>query len=241
MISMGQRIVIIEDEKDIVELVRYNFRKEGYEVQSFSRGREGLEHLRRHGADLLLLDILLPDENGFEICRRLRADERLQGIPIIFLTAKGEEIDRVLGLEMGADDYVVKPFSPRELVARVKAVLRRQVRLAEKREVVEAGGLRLDTRTQEVTVHGRAVELSALEFKVLYLLASHPRHVFSRDRLLDAVWGEDRFVTPRTVDVHIRRLREKIEALPDRPQFIQTVRGSGYRFSPGAPDPQEAD
>jgi two-component system phosphate regulon response regulator PhoB len=227
-----QHIIIIEDERDIVELVRYNFRKEGFEVESFSRGREGLEFLRRNAADLVLLDILLPDEDGFEICKRLRADERLKGLPVIFLTAKSEEMDRVLGLEIGADDYVVKPFSPRELVARVKAVLRRQERVAEKREVVESGALRLDTRTQEVTVRGRLVELSALEFKLLYFLASHPRHVFDRDRLLDEVWGRDRFVTPRTVDVHIRRLREKIEEQPNHPMFLQTVRGSGYRFSP---------
>jgi phosphate regulon transcriptional regulator PhoB len=230
------RIVIIEDEKDIVELVRYNFRKEGFEVEGFGRGREGLEHLRRHPADLLLLDILLPDEDGFAICRRLRADERLKSLPVIFLTAKGEELDRVLGLEIGADDYVVKPFSPRELVARVKAVLRRQERVAEKREVVELAGLRLDLRTQGVSVHGRPVELSTLEFRLLYFLASHPRHIFSRDRLLDEVWGRDRFVTPRTVDVHIRRLREKIEAQPHRPHFLQTVRGSGYRFAPGEPE-----
>ncbi len=229
---MRQRIIIIEDERDIVELVRYNFRKEGFEVESFSRGREGLDFLRRNAADLVLLDILLPDEDGFEICKRLRADERLKGLPVIFLTAKSEEMDRVLGLEIGADDYVVKPFSPRELVARVKAVLRRQERVAEKREVVESGALRLDTRTQEVTVRGRLVELSALEFKLLYFLASHPRHVFDRDRLLDEVWGRDRFVTPRTVDVHIRRLREKIEEQPNHPMFLQTVRGSGYRFSP---------
>jgi phosphate regulon transcriptional regulator PhoB len=227
-----QRIVIIEDERDIVELVRYNFRKEGFEIECFFRGREGLEYLRRNPADLVLLDILLPDEDGFEICKRLRADERMKSLPVIFLTAKSEEMDRVLGLEIGADDYVVKPFSPRELVARVKAVLRRQERVAEKREVVESGALRLDTRTQEVTVRGKLVELSALEFKLLYFLASHPRHVFDRDRLLDEVWGRDRFVTPRTVDVHIRRLREKIEDLPNRPHFLQTVRGSGYRFSP---------
>jgi len=226
------RIVIIEDEKDIVELVRYNFRKEGFEVESFGRGREGLDFLRRHPVDVVLLDILLPDDDGFAICKRLRGDERLRTLPVIFLTAKGEEVDRVLGLEIGGDDYVVKPFSPRELVARVKAVLRRQERVAEKREVVESGTVRLDTRTQEVTVGGRPVQLSALEFKLLYHLASHPRHVFNRDRLLDEVWGRDRFVTPRTVDVHIRRLREKIEPLPNRPQFLQTVRGSGYRFSP---------
>jgi DNA-binding response OmpR family regulator len=227
-----QRVVIIEDERDIVELLRYNFRKEGFEVEGFLRGRDGLEFLRRNPADIVLLDILLPDEDGFEICKRLRADERLKALPVIFLTAKGEEMDRVLGLEIGADDYVVKPFSPRELVARVKAVLRRQERPAEKRVVVEAGALRLDTRTQEVTVRGRLVELSTLEFKLLYFLASHPRHVFDRDHLLDEVWGRDRFVTPRTVDVHIRRLREKIEEMPNRPQFLQTVRGTGYRFSP---------
>jgi len=205
-------------------------------VEGFARGREGLDYLRRNPADILLLDILLPDEDGFSICKRLRADDHLRGLPVIFLTAKGEEMDRVLGLEIGGDDYVVKPFSPRELVARVKAVLRRQERVAEKREVVQAGSLRIDTRTQEVTIRGQPVELSTLEFKLLHYLASHPRHVFNRDRLLDEVWGRDRFVTPRTVDVHIRRLREKIEAVPHRPQFLQTVRGSGYRFSPG---PQE--
>ena len=226
-----QRIVIIEDEKDIVDLVCYNFRKEGFEVASFSKGLEGLEYLRRNRAALVLLDIMLPDQDGFEICKRLRADDKLKTLPVIFLTAKGGEIDRVVGLEIGADDYVVKPFSPRELVARVKAVLRRQQRSAEKREIVDIGDLRLDTRTQEVTVRGQPVELSALEFKLLCFLASHPRHVFSRDRLLDAVWGDDRFVTPRTVDVHIRRLREKIEVQPDHPRLLQTVRGSGYRFS----------
>ncbi|HZO99750.1 MAG TPA: winged helix-turn-helix domain-containing protein [Terriglobia bacterium] len=237
---MRQRIVIIEDEKDIVELVRYNFRKEGFEVESFHRANDGLEYLRRHPADLALLDILLPDEDGFNLCRRLRADERLKSLPVIFLTAKGEEIDRVLGLEIGADDYVVKPFSPRELVARVKAVLRRQSRPEEEKEVVEIGEIHLDVRTQEVTVRGRPVELSTLEFKLLHFLASHPRRIFSRDRLLDEVWGRDRFVTPRTVDVHIRRLREKVEAEPSKPVFLQTVRGSGYRFSWEPSEPVEA-
>lgn len=235
-----QRIVIIEDEKDIVELVRYNFRKEGFEVESFARGMEGLDYLHRIPADLVLLDILLPNEDGFDICRRLRADDRLKGIPVIFLTAKGEEIDRVLGLEIGADDYVVKPFSPRELVARVKAVLRRRALPEDKAEVVNAGEVHLDTRTQEVNVRGKAVELSTLEFKLLYFLASHPKRIFSRDRLLDEVWGRDRFVTPRTVDVHIRRLREKIEAEASNPLLIQTVRGSGYRFTVEAAETAEA-
>jgi two-component system alkaline phosphatase synthesis response regulator PhoP len=234
-----QRIVLIEDEKDIVELVRYNFRKEGFEVEAFASGKAGLEYLRHNLAELVLLDIMLPDQDGFEICKRLRAEERFKSLPIIFLTAKGEEIDRVLGLEIGADDYVVKPFSPRELVARVRAVLRRQARPAEKAEVVESRDLRLDARTQEVTVRGQQVELSTLEFRLLHFLASHPRRIFAREQLLDEVWGRDRFVTPRTVDVHIRRLREKIEAHPDKPLYLQTVRGAGYRFSPETAEESE--
>ncbi len=227
---MRQRIAIIEDEADIVEMVRYNFRKEGFDVESYSRGKEGVEGLRRNPPDLLLLDIMLPDEDGLTICRRLRSDERLKSLPVVFLTARGEEIDRIVGLEIGADDYVVKPFSPRELVARVKAVLRRQGRAAEPEESVAVRDLRLDARTQDVTVRGAAVELSALEFKLLYFLASHPRQVFTRERLLDEVWGRDCSVTLRTVDVHIRRLREKIEQQPDNPEYIGTVRGSGYRL-----------
>lgn len=236
---MRQRIVIIEDERDIVDLVRYNFRKEGFDVESFSNGKDGLEYIRKNPVDLALLDIMLPDLDGTEICKRVRADERLKGLPIIFLTAKGEEIDRVLGLELGADDYVVKPFSPRELVARVKAVLRRQEAVLGKAEVIEVSELRLDSRTREVTVRGRSIQLSALEFKLLHFLASQPRRVFTREQLLDNVWGRDRFVTPRTVDVHIRRLREKIERQEGSPQYVQTVRGSGYRFSPGHAGSQE--
>ena len=233
---MRLRIVIIEDEADIVEMVRYNFRKAGFEVESFGRGREGLEALRRNPPDLLLLDIMLPDEDGLSICRQLRAEERLRELPVVFLTARGEEIDRIVGLEIGADDYVVKPFSPRELVARVKAILRRQARAAEKGEVVEIRGLRLDARTQDVSVRGSAVELSALEFKLLHFLASRPRQIFSREKLLDEVWGRDCSVTPRTVDVHIRRLREKIEAHPEEPEYIGTVRGAGYRMLADAPE-----
>jgi phosphate regulon transcriptional regulator PhoB len=230
-----QRIAIIEDEADIVEMVRYNLRKDGFEVESFARGREGLEHMRRNPPDLLLLDIMLPDEDGLSICRQLRADERLKELPVVFLTARGEEIDRIVGLEIGADDYVVKPFSPRELVARIKAILRRQARPAEKSELVEIRGLRLDARTQDVTVRGNPVRLSALEFRLLHFLASHPRQIFTRERLLDEVWGRDCSVTLRTVDVHVRRLREKIEAHPDEPEYIGTVRGAGYRMLADAP------
>jgi two-component system alkaline phosphatase synthesis response regulator PhoP len=230
---MPPRIVIIEDEPDIVQLIRYSFQKDGFQLESFTRGKDGLEYLHRKPADLVLLDIMLPDLDGFEICKRLRADERLKALPVIFLTAKGAEIDRVLGLEIGADDYVVKPFSPRELLARVKAVLRRQGPLAENgaAELLEVGELHLDCRTQEVKVRGKAVELSTLEFKLLHFLAAHPGRIFSRDKLLDQVWGQDRFVTPRTVDVHIRRLREKIEEQPDEPRSLLTVRGAGYRFA----------
>jgi phosphate regulon transcriptional regulator PhoB len=234
-----QRVTIVEDEADIVELVRYNLKKEGFEVDSFERGRDALEALRRSPADLVLLDIMLPDEDGFEICKKMRADDRLRTMPVIFLTAKGEEIDRVLGLELGADDYVVKPYSPRELVARVKAVLRRQTRPSDRAEVVEVRDLRLDSRTQEVIVRSESAELSTLEFKLLHFLASHPRQIFSRERLLDEIWGSDCTVTPRTVDVHVRRLREKIEAQPDNPEYIRTVRGAGYRFSPDPREPSE--
>lgn len=235
-----QRIVVIEDEKDITDLLTYTLRKEGYDVRSSSRGKEGLDIIRRGPADLALIDIMLPDLDGLEVCKRVRADENLKSLPVIFLTAKGEEFDRILGLEIGADDYVVKPFSPRELVARIKAVLRRQEREDEDPQVVETTEMRLDARTQEVTVRGRAVELSTLEFRLLHFLASHPRRIFARESLLNEVWGRDRFVTPRTVDVHIRRLREKIEAQPDRPRFLQTVRGSGYRFSAASPEEVEA-
>jgi phosphate regulon transcriptional regulator PhoB len=233
---MAPRIVIIEDEPDIVELVRYSCQKEGFELESFGRGKDGFEHLRRKGADLVLLDIMLPDLDGLEICRRLRADENLKAVPVIFLTAKGAEIDRVLGLELGADDYVVKPFSPRELIARVRAVLRRKENLPQTTDIIDIGELHLDCQRQQATVRGKAVELSTLEFKLLRFLAAHPGRIHSRDKLLDQVWGQDRFVAPRTVDVHIRRLREKIEEQPDEPRSLLTVRGAGYRFA----DPTES-
>lgn len=236
---MAQRIVVIEDEKDIVDLLTYTLRKEGFDVRSSARGKEGLDLIRRGPADLALIDIMLPDLDGLEVCKRVRADDNLKGLPVIFLTAKGEEFDRILGLEIGADDYVVKPFSPRELVARIKAVLRRQDRAEDEPQVVETRDIRLDARTQEVTVRGQSVDLSTLEFRLLHFLASHPRRIFARESLLNEVWGRDRFVTPRTVDVHIRRLREKIEVQPDRPRLLQTVRGSGYRFAAASAEEAE--
>ncbi len=229
---MRPRVVIVDGEKQILDLVTDNLRNQGFEVESFLTGNEGLAYLQHGSADLLLLDTMLPDGDGFEICRRLRADERFRSLRVIFVTANDQEIDRVVGLELGADDYVLKPFSPRELVARVKAVLRRRSPPEEKPPIVDAGQLHLDVRTQEVTVRGRPVELSKLEFRLLHFLASHPRMIFNRDHLLDEVWGRERSVTQRTVDVHIRRLREKIEAQASAPHMIQTVRGSGYRFVP---------
>jgi len=225
-----QRIAMIEDEPDLVEMVGYNFRREGYDFRGFTRGKQGFEYVRSNRVDLLLLDIMLPDDDGLDICRRLRAEERSRTLPVVFLTAKGEEVDRILGLELGADDYVVKPFSPRELVARIKAVLRRQSRPTGPGEVIDVRELHLDARTQDVIVRGAAVALSTLEFRLLFFLAAQPRRVFSRERLLDEIWGSDRCITPRTVDVHIRRLREKIEAQPEDPSYIGTVRGAGYRF-----------
>ncbi len=234
---MRTRIVLIEDEKDIVELVAYNFRKEGFELESYTRGGEGLEHLRRRPADLLLLDIMLPDLDGFEICRRLRAAERLKTLPVIFLTAKGQEIDRVLGLEMGADDYVVKPFSPRELTARVKSVLRRASNgsLAEAGErPITRGELYIDAGARSVRLKDRAIELTGKEFDLLWFLASNAGQVFTRTQLLDKVWGYEFYGDASTVTVHVRRLREKIEPDPREPRYLTTVWGVGYRFEKDA-------
>ena len=231
------KILVVEDNVDLANGLEVNLKKEGYKVLKAVTGEDALKLALRDCPDLILLDIMLPGISGFDVCRELR--NKSIETPIIMLTAKSDELDRVVGLELGADDYVVKPFSPRELVARVKAVLRRQEAVLGKAEVIEVSELRLDSRTREVTVRGRSIQLSALEFKLLHFLASQPRRVFTREQLLDNVWGRDRFVTPRTVDVHIRRLREKIERQEGSPQYVQTVRGSGYRFSPGHAGSQE--
>lgn len=228
------RILIIEDDKDIVELVRYNLAHEGFQVTSMSDGGSGLAQVKKTPPDVLLLDLMLPKLSGLEICKEIRRDASLNRLPILMLTARGEEADRVVGLEMGADDYVTKPFSPRELVARVKALLRRATPPGETAKTVEAGALVIDPSSYRVTRSGKAVTLSTLEFRLLHYLASRPEKVFTRDQLLDAVWGADRFVTPRSVDVYIRRLREKVEAEPETPVHLKTVRGAGYMFEAGA-------
>ena len=225
-----KRVLIIEDDRDIVELVRYNLANEGFQVSAAFDGGTGLSTLKKTPPDLLLLDLMLPKLSGLEICREIRKDDSLNRLPILMLTARGEEADRVVGLEMGADDYVTKPFSPRELLARVKALLRRSEPPVDAPRTIEIGKLAIDPASYRVSNSGKAVPLSTLEFRLLYYLASRPNRVFTRDQLLDAVWGTDRFVTPRSVDVYVRRLREKIESDPENPAYLKTVRGAGYLF-----------
>jgi len=225
-----RRILVIEDDKDIVELVRYNLEKEGFQVSACADGSTGLAQVRKSPPDLLVLDLMLPKLPGIEICKEIRKDVSLNRLPILILTAKGEEADRVVGLELGADDYVTKPFSPRELVARVKALLRRTEPVSAAEKVIEIGTLRIDPAAYRVTRDGQPVTMSTLEFRLLYFLATRPNRVFTRDQLLDGVWGTDRFVTPRSVDVYVRRLREKIELDPQHPTYMKTIRGAGYLF-----------
>ena len=225
-----KRILIIEDDRDIVELVRYNLANEGFQVNAAFDGTSGLSTLKKTPPDLLLLDLMLPRLSGLDICREVRRDDSLNRLPILMLTARGEEADRVVGLEMGADDYVTKPFSPRELLARVKALLRRAEPPSDSPRTIEVGKLAIDPASYRVSHSGKPVPLSTLEFRLLYYLASRPNRVFTRDQLLDAVWGTDRFVTPRSVDVYVRRLREKIEGDPENPVHLKTVRGAGYLF-----------
>ncbi len=225
-----RRILIIEDDRDIIELVRYNLVNEGFQVTAASDGTAGLASLKKSPPDILLLDLMLPRLSGLEICKEIRRDSALNRLPILMLTARGEEADRVVGLEMGADDYVTKPFSPRELVARVRALLRRTDPAGDSQRTIAVGKLLIDPAAYRVAREGKPLTLSTLEFRLLYYLAARPNRVFTRDQLLDAVWGTERFVTPRSVDVYVRRLREKIEADPENPAHLKTVRGAGYLF-----------
>lgn len=225
------RILVVEDEPSIAEVVALYLRRAGYSVSVADDGQAALESLARQIPDLVVLDIMLPKASGLEVTRWLR--ER-GDTPIIMLTARREEQDRIAGLEMGADDYVVKPFSPQELVSRVRAVLRRSRSLAtggDERPLVYRG-LRIDPQTRLVEVDGEEKSLTLKEFDLLWTLARHPRQVFTRDQLLDLVWGISEFIDPSTVTVHVRRIREKIEADPSNPEFLQTVWGVGYRFEP---------
>jgi two-component system alkaline phosphatase synthesis response regulator PhoP len=228
------RILVVDDEPDIVELVAANLRKEGFEVQGVGEGARALALARDEPFDVIVLDLMLPDVQGLEVCRALRRDPKTARVPLIMLTARGEEVDKLIGFEVGADDYLAKPFSPRELVARVRALMRRQdrdqVRAAES-ERYERGGLMVDFATYEVTRGGQPVSLRPMEFRLLRFFLTHPERVYTRDQLLDLIWGEE-FVEPRTVDVHIKRLRAQIEENPADPRLIVTVRGVGYKFVP---------
>jgi two-component system phosphate regulon response regulator PhoB len=222
------RILVVDDEPDLRELVRVNLDQAGYRVETASSGREALQALRRSPPDLVVLDLMLPDVSGTELCRKIRSDSELADIPVIMLTAKAAEIDRVVGFELGADDYVTKPFSPRELALRVSAVLRRRYAESGSAQVLEHGAIQLDVGRHRCMVDGSEATLTAKEFDLLRELMSHPGRVVTRETLLERVWGSDVNVTPRTIDTHLKRLREK---LGHAGGSVETVRGVGYRFS----------
>ena len=226
------RVLVVEDDRDVAELIRYHLAKEGYDVCLITNGADALERARESRPELILLDILVPELDGWEVCRRLKQVPETRAIPVIMVTGRVEVGDKVLGFEMGADDYVTKPFSPRELVARVRAVARRgrSVEAADRRHHLKAGDLEIDRHRFEVTLKGRRVDLTPREFELLAALAGTPGRVFGREELLDLVWGVDGFVEPRTVDVHVARLRAKFVGAGLPITGVETVRGVGYRF-----------
>jgi two-component system phosphate regulon response regulator PhoB len=223
-------VFVVEDDEDIARLISHNLQAAGFDVQSFVSGASVLAEATREKPTLFLLDVMLPGTDGFELCRHIRQSPALSEVPVIFLTAKTGEADRIKGLELGGDDYITKPFSPRELVARVRSVLRGLGNSPSESEVLRLGGLEIDIHSMTVQVEGRNVLTTVREFRLLEYLATHRGRVLTRDQLLDAVWKETPFVTPRSIDVYIRRLREKIETNPCHPQYLKTLRGIGYRF-----------
>jgi DNA-binding response OmpR family regulator len=223
-------IFVVEDDEDIARLVSHNLQAAGFEVQSFVSGHSVLTEAVRELPSLFLLDVMLPGTDGFELCRHIRQTPVLSATPIIFLTAKTSEADRVKGLELGGDDYITKPFSPRELIARIRSVLRGLGQAPVASEVLRLGDLEIDVSSMTVQIQGRNVLTTVREFRLLEYLAAHRGRVLTRDQLLDAVWKETPFVTPRSIDVYIRRLREKIEPDPRHPQYLKTLRGIGYRL-----------
>jgi DNA-binding response OmpR family regulator len=222
-----KKIVLIEDDADLFALLKYNLEKEGFALVGSQTGRGAVEFCRRERPDLILLDIMLPDSDGLDICKGIRSHPELAHIPVIFLTARASETDRIVGLELGANDYIVKPFFIRELIARVKIQFRGSTPPA---RTLRAGGLELDRSACRVRLNGEEIALTATEFRLLEFLMARPGVVFSREQLLDSVWGHDRAVTDRTVDVYILRLRQKIEADAANPAYIRSVRGFGYSF-----------
>jgi two-component system, OmpR family, alkaline phosphatase synthesis response regulator PhoP len=229
---MPEKILVVDDEKDLLELIDYNLGKEGYKVLTAENGIDALKAAKKEYPSLIVLDIMLPGMQGLEVLRELKKRPESQNIPVILLTAKGEELDKVLGLELGADDYVTKPFSPRELVARVKAVPRRlAVKGPAAEPVISVGALKIDLDKNKVYLNEKPLVLSPTEFKLLKYFAQNRGRAIPREKLLDNVWKDDQFVEPRTVDVHIRRLRAKIEEDPENPKVIKTARGIGYEMA----------
>ena len=238
MATNGQKILVVEDEPDIRKLVNYNLAQEHYKVIEAENGEQALKAIQRDKPHLVVLDLMLPGLSGIELCKILRERSDTAKLPILMLTAKAGEADRVVGLEMGADDYLSKPFSPRELVARVRAILRRADGAASQDTLpaYDRGELKIDFSTYEVFVRGKSVKLTLKEFELLRFLVQNPSRVLSRDQLLDRVWGGETYVTPRTVDVHVRRLRKAIEKDDSKPVWILTLRGVGYKFDEKALD-----
>lgn len=225
-----QKLFVVEDDADIARLVRHHLEAAGYRVRVYSTTHAVLADALKERPALLLLDIMVPGGDGITLCRQIRqSGETLRGTPIVFMTARTSEADRIRGLEIGADDYITKPFSPRELVARVKAVLRR-CEAPPTPAVIRAGDLEIDALAMVLTVRGAVITATATEFRLLHYLARHAGRVFTRDQILDAVWNETAFVSPRSVDVYVRKLRAKIEIDPEQPRYLRTVRGAGYRF-----------
>lgn len=232
-----KQIVVVEDEPDILEVLSYNLKREGFDVSTSLDGAQGLELIRKKNPDLVLLDLMLPGMDGLDICRQLKSNTATRHIPVIMVTAKGEESDVVLGLGIGADDYIAKPFSPKELVARVKAVLRRGSgnQQTGQKQRIEIDRLIIDNSKHSVTLDDRAINLTATEFRLLYFLASHAGRVFSREQLLNQSLGDDSIVIDRNIDVHIRSIRKKLIDY----QFIETIRGVGYRFKESGSNQQQ--
>lgn len=232
-----KKILVIDDESDIVELISYNLKKEGFDVDFSLDGEAALKKINSSNYDMIVLDLMLPGIQGLELCKIIRNNPNTRNLPIIMLTAKGDEIDKIIGLEMGADDYISKPFNVRELIARIRAVLRRSketkpqdkgVTIFGSENVLKIKNMIINKDRYIVLLNSEQIKLSATEFKLLLYLAERRGKVYSRDQLLDAVWGRDVYIEPRTVDVHIRRLRSKIEKDPDNPEYIKTMRGVGY-------------
>jgi Response regulators consisting of a CheY-like receiver domain and a winged-helix DNA-binding domain len=230
---LPKKVAIIEDEAELASLLEYNLQRQGLLTRIISGSKGALEQLESWKPDLVILDVMLPDGDGFDLCRRMRKLTSIGRTPVVFLTARSDEVDRVLGLEIGGDDYVTKPFSPRELMARVKAHLRRGEEEHSQEtspDLLHLGPFTLDRAAHRLSLRDQELTLTSTEFRLLEFFLTHPGRAYSREQLLEEVWGQQHFVSPRTVDVHVRRLRERIEEQADDPQYLATVRGFGYRF-----------